>query len=182
MRLDARGFADKNIGISTKNHLTKDGTYYTMNEDKNDKSGSGHWISIGNNDQPVYVEKGQTHEEASEKFTEGKETERETQKPSGSKSEENLSLPGKGEKHYGTYNQMQGMSDAQLDKAIKSHERNIKEHKDKIANPEKYNNGWESKTDVHKKNQLAKWEREVKVFTEQRDIGAAVQRERSGGD
>lgn len=55
-------------------------------------------------------------------------------------------------------------SDRQLMKSISSWKTNIAEHEDKIKNPAKYDQDWDSKTDVQKAGLIRHWEKEVRHF------------------
>ena len=51
-------------------------------------------------------------------------------------------------------------------KSITSWNANIEAHKAKIKNPEKYDQDWDSKTEVQKAGLLRHWQKEVNHFEE----------------
>ena len=59
---------------------------------------------------------------------------------------------------------IQKQSDAHLAKSISSWQKNVDLHKDKISNPGKYDQDWDSKSDAHKAGLLKHWNKEIKNF------------------
>lgn len=55
-------------------------------------------------------------------------------------------------------------SDSELRKSIASWSAQIQKHQDKLASPDKYDEGWGEKTDVQKAGLLKHWEKEIKTF------------------
>jgi hypothetical protein len=55
-------------------------------------------------------------------------------------------------------------SDRQILKSISSWSANIAEHKDKINNPAKYDQDWDSKTEIQKAGLIRHWKKEVGHF------------------
>ena len=53
---------------------------------------------------------------------------------------------------------------ASLKRAIRKYKKNIQEHTDKISNPSKYVDAWDSKTDVQKQGLIRHWEKEIRNF------------------
>lgn len=59
----------------------------------------------------------------------------------------------------------------EIQKSIRSYEKLIVEHKDKIANPSKYCPDWDKMDPRHKKSLVeVKWPAEIQCYTEQRDV------------
>ena len=55
-------------------------------------------------------------------------------------------------------------SDSELRKSIASWNAQIQKHQDKLASPDKYDEGWSEKTDVQRVGLLRHWEKEIKTF------------------
>ena len=71
---------------------------------------------------------------------------------------------------------------AQLLKSIKSHEEEVRIHEEKINNPEKYDSGWNEKTEQQKNGLMRKWMKDAQRNAEQAAIERAVLKERFGDD
>ena len=55
----------------------------------------------------------------------------------------------------------------ELQKSIRSLEKQIRIHQDKIASPSKYDKGWDAKTEIQKQGLLNKWQKEINNFKNQ---------------
>lgn len=87
-----------------------------------------------------------------------------------------------GKRHGGTFKDAILKSKAQLLKSIKSHEEEVRIHEDKINNPEKYDSGWNEKTEQQKNGLMRKWMKDAQRNAEQAAIERAVLKERFGDD
>lgn len=85
-----------------------------------------------------------------------------------------------GVRHGGIYRDALNKSKTRLQKSIKSHEEQVAIHADKIANPEKYDKDWNSKTQQEKDGLLKKWRKDMQRNAEQAAIEKEVFRERFG--
>lgn len=59
---------------------------------------------------------------------------------------------------------IQKQTSNQLVKSVSSWKKNVELHKDKIEHPERYDTGWESKTEKQKQGLIKHWEKEIKNF------------------
>ena len=87
-----------------------------------------------------------------------------------------------GKRHGGTFKDAMLKSKAQLLKSIKSHEEEVRIHEEKINNPEKYDSGWNEKTEQQKNGLMRKWMKDAQRNAEQAAIERAVLKERFGDD
>ena len=87
-----------------------------------------------------------------------------------------------GVRHSGVYRDALNKSKQRLQKSIKSHEEQVVLHADKIANPEKYDKNWNSKTQQEKDGLLKKWRKDMQRNAEQAAIEKEVFKERFGED
>lgn len=85
-----------------------------------------------------------------------------------------------GTRHSGIYKDAINKSEARLRKSIESHEEQVKEHIEKLNNPEKYDVEWNKKTEQQKRGLLKKWEKDAKRNAEQAEIERRVLDERFG--
>ncbi len=81
-------------------------------------------------------------------------------------------------KHHSTYNQYRTKTPRELNKGIRSFQRRIDEHRDKLANPQKYDPRWHTYTKDHQLRQLRGWEQEIKNFTEEKNIFEGILKNR----
>ena len=58
-------------------------------------------------------------------------------------------------------------TEKQLEKSLKSHQDNIREHQFKINNPTKFYAKWETMTQIERDGRLQQWEKEIKNFQNQ---------------
>lgn len=54
----------------------------------------------------------------------------------------------------------------ELEKSVASWKRHIELHKRKVANPDQYDSGWDSKTEAHKAGLIKHWQHEIKTAEE----------------
>lgn len=87
-----------------------------------------------------------------------------------------------GKRHGGTFKDAMLKNKAQLLKSIKSHEEEVRIHEEKINNPEKYDSGWNEKTEQQKNGLMRKWMKDAQRNAEQAAIERAVLKERFGDD
>ena len=59
---------------------------------------------------------------------------------------------------------LSGQKDKSIQKGIKSLEKKIQTHQDKMENPEKYVDGWNNLSTVEKEGCLRHWEKEIEGF------------------
>lgn len=85
-----------------------------------------------------------------------------------------------GVRHGGVYRDALNKSEARLQKSINSHEAQVDIHADKLANPEKYDKNWNSKTQQEKDGLLKKWQKDMQRNAEQLTIEKEVFKERFG--
>lgn len=85
-----------------------------------------------------------------------------------------------GTRHGGVYRDSLLKSKARLQKSINSHEEQVLIHADKIANPEKYDKNWGTKSQQEKDGLLKKWRKDMQRNAEQAAIEKEVFRERFG--
>ena len=71
-------------------------------------------------------------------------------------------------------------SSKQLRKGIKSFEKRIEEHQNKLANPSKYDVDWEIKPEIKKKGLLKHWRKEINNFKE--SINSRIEELKNRGD
>ena len=83
-----------------------------------------------------------------------------------------------GEKHYKEYLNLQRQTDTQLGRSIRSYEKNLGEHKDKVLNPTKYSPDWEDLSEVQKQGRLKYWQKELESFDSKLALARAVADER----
>lgn len=83
-----------------------------------------------------------------------------------------------GGRHSGIYNDAMSKTMNQLDRTIRSHEKQVSEHYKKITNPEKYDINWSNKSQVEKDGLLRKWEKDMTRNKEQAEIEKLVREER----
>ncbi len=55
-------------------------------------------------------------------------------------------------------------SDRELRKSLRSWEEKLDLHRRKVQNPEKYDTGWNDKTERHKAGLVKHWEKEIRNF------------------
>ena len=67
----------------------------------------------------------------------------------------------------------------ELRKGIRSLQRRIEEHRDKIANPQNYYSEWHTYPKFRQRNQLSDWKKEIKNFTEQKNIFEGILKNRN---
>lgn len=87
-----------------------------------------------------------------------------------------------GIRHSGVYRDAVNKSKTRLQKSINSHEEQVSIHADKIANPEKYDKGWDGKTQQEKDGLMKKWKKDMQRNAEQAAIEKEVFKERFGDD
>jgi hypothetical protein len=76
-----------------------------------------------------------------------------------------------GGRHSGTYQQAINMTNVQIEKSIKSLEKKISIHENKILNPEKYYpDFYNLRIEVQQANLIKHWPEEIKTFSEQKQI------------
>ena len=83
-----------------------------------------------------------------------------------------------GEIHGDTYKTYLHKPANQLRKGIRSFQRRIDEHQDKLANPRKHWPGWDNLTKKHQQNAISDWKHEIKGFTEHRLIYEGILKNR----
>jgi len=83
-----------------------------------------------------------------------------------------------GGRHHGTYIALTNSLDKQLLRSIKSYRRNIDEHHLKIANPEMFVDGWESRNENYKQGIIKKWTADIRRNQELLDVAIGVANER----
>ena len=64
----------------------------------------------------------------------------------------------------------------QIDKSIRSFEKQIARHQDYLRNPEKHVPDWKTLTDKRRKNHIEHWNTEIRNFKEQREITLKVKK------
>ena len=74
------------------------------------------------------------------------------------------------EKHRGFYRQALKYTDGQANRAVRSFEKQIRQHRDKIIHPEKYSENWNKFSAKEKNWNIGHWETEIKKFKEQLEI------------
>ena len=75
-----------------------------------------------------------------------------------------------GIRHKGIYSEAMRKSKSRLEKSMKSHEKQAKEHQEKINNPEKYDADWNNKTEQQQRGLLRKWHKDMQRNAEQAEI------------
>ena len=83
-----------------------------------------------------------------------------------------------GAKHHGVYIKYRIKTSRELNKGIRSFQRRIDEHRDKISNPQNYDPRWHTHAKKHQQNQLIQWEEKIKGFSEQMEIFKGCLQER----
>ena len=83
-----------------------------------------------------------------------------------------------GAKHHRVYIDYRIKTSRELNKGIRSFQRRIDEHRDKISNPQNYDPKWHTNTKKHQQNQLINWKKEIKGFSEQMEIFKGCLQER----
>lgn len=86
----------------------------------------------------------------------------------------------KGTRHRGTYIDALKKNDNQLNKSILSHKSQVEEHMDKIRHPEKYDTGWNEKTEIQQQGLVKKWKKDLTRNAEQEIIERRVLKDRHG--
>ena len=84
-----------------------------------------------------------------------------------------------GGRHAGTYRQAMSKSLAQLDKSIRSHEKQVIEHRDKINNPEKYAPDWCIMEINEQEGLVRRWEKDLEKNQDEAEIEKRVRKERN---
>ncbi len=80
-----------------------------------------------------------------------------------------------GGKHADLIERYGNVSNKELQKSIKSYEKQIAKHKDKIANPSKHCPDWETMDLRHKESLVeVNWPAEIELYNEQRDIVQSI--------
>ena len=82
------------------------------------------------------------------------------------------------DKHYGEYIKLTEQSDFQLLRSIRSYEKNLYEHKDKILNPNKYIDDWLELPNDNKNGTILYWEKEIESFKIKLELAKTVANER----
>ena len=83
-----------------------------------------------------------------------------------------------GGRHAGTYRQAMEKTDTQLDKSIRSHEKQVAEHQEKINNPEKYAPKWSKMEKKAQEGLLKRWAKDIVKNQEAAEIENKVREER----
>ena len=83
-----------------------------------------------------------------------------------------------GTRHSGTYKDAIDKTERMLRKSITSHAGEVELHMDKIANPQKHDEGWDSKTQQQKDGLIRKWQKDMQRNAEQAAIEAEVYKRR----
>lgn len=84
----------------------------------------------------------------------------------------------KGGAHSGTYKALQDMDDKQVLKSIKSFDKNVLEHEEKIKNPSMHVSNWEGRSDQYKQGIIRKWKKDIERNRQQGEIAKGVAIER----
>lgn len=88
-----------------------------------------------------------------------------------------------GGKHYGKLqNFINNYTDKQLQKSIISYNSTIKEHKQKIANPQSFYPDWDSFDERYKAGLIKKWEKDIRHNTEERNVAIGLLKRRQNGE
>ncbi len=85
-----------------------------------------------------------------------------------------------GNRHAGVYKDALIKTQNHLLKSIRSHEKQVEIHMDKIAHPEKYVPDWGSKTFQERSGLLRKWNKDAQRNSEQAEIEKGTYKERFG--
>lgn len=72
-------------------------------------------------------------------------------------------------------------SSKELEKTIKSTEKKIAEHKDKIQNPRKYCSDWDEISQIKKEGRIRFWEKEIQNQTQQLEQANKLLQEKRDG-
>lgn len=83
-----------------------------------------------------------------------------------------------GTRHAGIYKDAINKTEKSLRSSIVSHAEEVDLHADKIANPQKYDAGWSSKTQQQKDGLIRKWRKDMQRNAEQAAIEAEVYKRR----
>jgi len=83
-----------------------------------------------------------------------------------------------GERHYREYLNLRNQTDAQLGRSIKSYQKNIVEHNEKISNPARFYSSWDSMGEIEKQGRLEYWRNEVSDLEAKLNLAYDVLRER----
>jgi hypothetical protein len=75
-----------------------------------------------------------------------------------------------GKLHGRTYEKYLHKPAKELRKGIRSFQKRIEEHRDKVANPQNYYPEWHTYPKDRQRKELRKWQIEIKVFTEHKYI------------
>ena len=84
-----------------------------------------------------------------------------------------------GGRHAGWYERASQMTNSQLKKSIRSHEKQIKEHKNKINSPAEYYIEWHTRSDRTKQHDIEKWQKDIERNLEQPEIEKRIMKERN---
>ena len=85
-----------------------------------------------------------------------------------------------GERHGGVYRDALKKTKSRLLKSIRSHNKEVALHQDKLLHPEKYDAGWNSKTQNEKDGLLKKWRKDMQRNAEQAEVERQTYLERFG--
>jgi hypothetical protein len=83
-----------------------------------------------------------------------------------------------GKIHGRTYEKNLHKPAQELNKSIRSLQKRIAEHRAKVANPQNYDPKWNTYPAKRQNDALTHWRKELKTFTEQRDIYAGILKNR----
>ena len=97
-------------------------------------------------------------------------------------SEKVLEAAKAGTRHAGIYRDAMNKTKRELEKSIASHNKEVELHADKIANPQKYDKGWDAKTQQQKDGLIKKWQKDMQRNAEQAAIEKEVHKERFGNN
>ncbi len=75
-----------------------------------------------------------------------------------------------GAKHHGVYIKYRIKTSRELNKGIRSFQRRIDEHRDKISNPQNYDPRWHTHAKKHTQTQLIPWEVNITGFSDHIEI------------
>ena len=85
-----------------------------------------------------------------------------------------------GGKHKGQLEQFKKQNQDQLKKSIKSFDKQIAKHKDKMKNPKKYVPDWDKKTPKHQDNLIHHWNEDIKRAKVYKEMATQVLRSKNG--
>ena len=75
-----------------------------------------------------------------------------------------------GGEHAGTYKTYSSKTNKELEKSIKSQQKNIDIHNDKIANPDKYVSDFYKKDKRYQEGLIKRWKNEVSIYEAEKEI------------